>query len=118
MRAIGTISEDKIETFMQIYREAARPTEPAEVGLTDEQKIKAEARKQAETTLGPFFAAIRTAIAEERSKGMSEAELQRKVSEVCTVVEEVQRGKVPDHVLEEMLLMAKETGDAAESGTQ
>jgi len=118
MRAIGTISEDKIETFMQIYREAAWPTnpEPAEVGLTDEEKIKAEARRQAETTLGPFFAAIRTAMAEDRSKGMSEAELQRKVSEVCTVIEEKQRCRVPDLVLEEMLLMVKEAALPTQGG--
>ena len=34
--------------------------------------------------------------------------MQSKISEVCAVVEEQHGGKVPDHVLKEMLLMVKE----------
>ena len=111
MRAIGTMGEDQINATMRIYREAAFSPQmevELETEFTEEERVKTEARKQAIKMLGPFFAAIEKAMAEERKKGMSEAELQSKISEVCAVVEEQHGGKVPDHVLKEMLLMVKE----------
>jgi hypothetical protein len=97
MREIGIMSDAQIRDSMQIYHEALR-----------EEAIREDARKQADAILGTLFELIRDGMAEERKKGTSEPEIQQKTDEVCRTVEREQRGKVPDRVVDEMILRIKE----------
>jgi hypothetical protein len=97
MREIGIMSDAQIRDSMQIYHEALR-----------EEAIREDARKQADAILGTLFDLIRDGMAEERKKGTSEPEIQQKTDEVCRTVEHEQRGKVPDRVVDEMILRIKE----------
>jgi hypothetical protein len=77
-------------------------------GMTVDPTVKAEARELAMKMLGPFFDYIRLGIQEERRKGVSEAEIQRKISRVIAEVETRQRGKVDDDIVNEMILLLQE----------
>jgi hypothetical protein len=97
MRDMGFMSDAQIADTMQIYREALV-----------EEAVRWDARKQADAILGGLFVVIRDGMEEERKRGASEAEIQRKIDDLCETIEHQQRGKVPDRVVDEMKLMIQE----------
>ena len=97
MREIGIMSDAQISDSMQIYHEALR-----------EEAIRHDARKQADAILGTLFDLIREGMAEERKKGTSAAEIQQTTDDVSRTIEDEQRGKVPDRVVDEMKVMIQE----------
>jgi hypothetical protein len=97
MREIGIMSDAQITDSMQIYHEALQ-----------EEAITHDARTQADAILGTLLDVIRHSMAEERKKGTSETDIQQKLDDVCRTIEQEQRGRVPDRVVDEMILMIKE----------
>lgn len=97
MREIGMMSDAQITDSMQIYHE-----------VLQEEAIRHGARTQADAILGTLFDLIRDGMAEERKKGTSEVEIQQKLDEVCRTIEQEQRGRVPDRVVDEMKMMVQE----------
>jgi hypothetical protein len=102
MREIGMMSDAQITDSMQIYHEALQ-----------EEAIRHDARRQADAILGTLFDLIRDGMAEERKKGTSETEIQQKLDDVCRTIEQEQRGRLPDRVVDEMILMIKEAATPA-----
>jgi hypothetical protein len=103
MRDIGIMSDAQITDSMQMYHEAVQ-----------EEALTHDARTQADAILGTLFDLIRDGMAEERKKGTSETEIQQKLDDVCRTIEQAQRGKVPDRVVDEMILMIKEAATPAD----
>ena len=82
--------------------------------MTDDQRAKA--REAAMTFIEPFFWQIRLGMAEERRKGTSESEIQRKINLVVDEVERKQRGKIDDEIVDEMIALLREAATPPDTG--